>query len=700
MSDKYISKDNLKLVMDGFKLGTMADWNENDKSAPGYIRNKPFCTEKGVIVDNYSGGRPIPKCNFVSGNKYDVVWNGVTYEGLVCYIDGNYNCIGGDGYPFYIDDDGGNSFYTMPESGFTVSILGDIVHQLDEKYIPDDIARVDDIEENLVGPLADLRADLDNGLNALENTLNTNISTHNTSATAHNDIRKAVTANAAAIKERMRYESELAYMPCEDGRYWKEFAYGNGKFVVTTTSVYSNTNKYVVIYHSTDCVEWAQSLVLSGCDGAQCVYGNGKFMFLTKNMSSNIPVAYYSRDGINWTQTTVPLDGNDVPALFYCGGKFFLSYGGSMGACSLDGINWTQCTQPSDRSFTNMVYGNNKFVAITQGGDGVGIWQSVDGTSWTRAATGRCFNRLYYANNKFILSDHYNSSSGFAYSEDAISWTHVRPPMLAEVIYGDNKFIALNLVKEGKYDGVCLCSTDGINWTEISTIPLSGYINIDLYYMDGKFIIVNRESPYEIYCSIDGTVWEQISQNSIIQSDADITDKVKKLVSVQPDWNQNDENALDYIKNKPKTYITLTDVENGYEYVIYMKNGNLTSVRKIERLKITTYPTKIEYVAGEAFDPSGMIVVGVYHDGTTREITDYTYYADDFTPDNMVFTVYYKEAGITYSIDVDLIKDVYLVDFDYINNGDGTYTLTGWKGTLNGEPSTELVIPSGPKFIL
>ena len=69
MSDKYISRDNLELAIDGLKVGMTPDWNENDKNEPGYIRNKPFYTD------------------------------------------------------------------------------GDIVHQLDEKYIPDSIVRAEDIEE-------------------------------------------------------------------------------------------------------------------------------------------------------------------------------------------------------------------------------------------------------------------------------------------------------------------------------------------------------------------------------------------------------------------------------------------------------------------------------------------------------------------------------------------------------------------------
>ena len=41
-----------------------------------------------------------------------------------------------------------------------------------------------------------------------------------------------------------------------------------------------------------------------------------------------------------------------------------------------------------------------------------------------------------------------------------------------------------------------------------------------------------------------------------------------------------------------------------------------------------------------------------------------------------------------------------LIDFEYIKNSDGTVTLTAWKGTLNGVPSTEIVIPDSDRIIL
>lgn len=41
-----------------------------------------------------------------------------------------------------------------------------------------------------------------------------------------------------------------------------------------------------------------------------------------------------------------------------------------------------------------------------------------------------------------------------------------------------------------------------------------------------------------------------------------------------------------------------------------------------------------------------------------------------------------------------------LVDFEYVANGDGTYTITDWKGTYNGEASTRCIIPDDERIIL
>lgn len=68
--------------------------------------------------------------------------------------------------------------------------------------------------------------------------------------------------------------------------------------------------------------------------------------------------------------------------------------------------------------------------------------------------------------------------------------------------------------------------------------------------------------------------------------------------------------------------------------------------------------------------------------------------------DNTACTITKAYIGDENNIARLFYEAINLIDFEYTKNNDGTYTLTAWKGTLNGEPSTELVIPDDPRIIL
>ena len=153
----------------------------------------------------------------------------------------------------------------------------------------------------------------------------------------------------------------------------------------------------------------------------------------------------------------------------------------------------------------------------------------------------------------------------------------------------------------------------------------------------------------------------------------------------------------------PKYSLTFIDQVNGYTYIACMRNGNFVTYCPTESFELTTMPAKTEYTVGEYFDPTGMVVTAIAQDGTSREITEYAYSTDVFTENTTSVNVTYVEDGTTHTVTVPIviksIADV-LVDFNYKDNGDGTYTITGWKGTYNGEPSTEIIVPDHTTIIV
>lgn len=154
------------------------------------------------------------------------------------------------------------------------------------------------------------------------------------------------------------------------------------------------------------------------------------------------------------------------------------------------------------------------------------------------------------------------------------------------------------------------------------------------------------------------------------------------------------------------TTLILQDVENGYEYSISMKNGNLVSSMCLECIEVTSMPEEMSFMNGSKFDPTGVVISAINQAGESKQVTEnVTYIPEYVSGDSPVITVRYTENGIDYYTDIpitvtDFDAETVLIDFEYIKNDDGTYTLTAWKETLNGEPSTECVVPDNSLLII
>ena len=152
---------------------------------------------------------------------------------------------------------------------------------------------------------------------------------------------------------------------------------------------------------------------------------------------------------------------------------------------------------------------------------------------------------------------------------------------------------------------------------------------------------------------------------------------------------------------EPKKHVVIADEVNGYNYIVAMRDGNLVSYVETESIYIDTQPTKTIYANKETFDPTGMIVIATAKDGSTREITNYKY--DLVTTENANnFYIRLEEGTNVFTAKVNnlTVHDFSLEDFEYIANEDGTYELTAWKGTYNGEPSTRIVVPNSELIIV
>ena len=91
----------------------------------------------------------------------------------------------------------------------------------------------------------------------------------------------------------------------------------------------------------------------------------------------------------------------------------------------------------------------------------------------------------------------------------------------------------------------------------------------------------------------------------------------------------------------------------------------------LSSLDVISNPTKILYVAGEKFDPTGMCVVAGYNDGTEKELKlgEFTYSpTGELTQNNRTITVSYKDGSTVVDTEID-IKMGYNVSVAEISNG-------------------------------
>lgn len=156
--------------------------------------------------------------------------------------------------------------------------------------------------------------------------------------------------------------------------------------------------------------------------------------------------------------------------------------------------------------------------------------------------------------------------------------------------------------------------------------------------------------------------------------------------------------SKDWVKNQLE-HIEIKDIGNSCTYVLQLKNGALILTSKATSIEVTTMPIKTEYIEGvdSTLDLSGMVISAIREDGTKDIVDNYTY-TETRTDNAITVDIQYNEFGEAFHTTLELTiisfdPEVQLVDFEYTAESDGTYTLTGWKQTLNGEPSTELIIP-------
>ena len=159
----------MKTIISGLKQwvsSQKSDWNQSDSNATNYVKNRTHYSEIGEIqvlptktLDNTYFSLKTP---LIAGEKYTVTFNDVAYQCVAKDYSG-YIMIGNNavyeyddgvetdtGEPFAIETNGIEAWIYLDDSvtsAPTVSIVfvGEIIHKLDKKYLPDGVVNEDDL---------------------------------------------------------------------------------------------------------------------------------------------------------------------------------------------------------------------------------------------------------------------------------------------------------------------------------------------------------------------------------------------------------------------------------------------------------------------------------------------------------------------------------------------------------------------------
>ncbi len=88
----------------------------------------------------------------------------------------------------------------------------------------------------------------------------------------------------------------------------------------------------------------------------------------------------------------------------------------------------------------------------------------------------------------------------------------------------------------------------------------------------------------------------------------------------------------------------------------------------LQKIEVTTVPTKTSYTTAEKFDPAGMVVMATYSDGSTKVVTDYTYTPTESLQVGDKVTISYNDyrtvtEAVTTQLDIAVTQTTHTVRF-------------------------------------
>jgi hypothetical protein len=266
-------------------------------------------------------------------------------------------------------------------------------------------------------------------------------------------------------------------------------------------------------------------------------YGNGVWVVVgdcTVGTENPGQIVYSEDNGDTWNTATTNSSTTHLFNVTFCGDKFFAA--GRQGGrhYSANGKEWTAATGNAFANIYGLAYSGSRLV-LTDDSRRIGYSDTIT-TSWTRVDAGTEANQSQfgsgqiqgaaYGNNTFVVG---GTAGKIAYSTDnGVTWLPVEPgtesgqsqiddagATITYITYGgrpgSEKFIAVST------RGYLVSSSDGVNWTAISTTGLTDITTSFNFrfvtWGGGRFLAGGgtTSSVGMMFESPDGVTWTKVT---------------------------------------------------------------------------------------------------------------------------------------------------------------------------------------------
>ena len=141
--------------------------------------------------------------------------------------------------------------------------------------------------------------------------------------------------------------------------------------------------------------------------------------------------------------------------------------------------------------------------------------------------------------------------------------------------------------------------------------------------------------------------WDDLASDATIQANTQYA--VEIFVNAKPEYTYTGLTKDKVTVNgKEASVFENPSTQSGGDMRVFHELDVLEVVKTVESIEITTPPAKTEYMVGEDFDPTGMVVTAHYTDGTTADLSRDKYvifYGDKLALGRASVTIQYNDGS-------------------------------------------------------